>query len=138
MQTCVLADEFVALDGVLDGDQQLLPQPRLDDEPIDFALVDGVNHRVETQHGGDENARRVGLNLAGLGEQFQAGHRRHALVADNDGKLPLAELFERGGGVGCGDHVITLAAQGFAEGHQDDVFVVHHQQAVLGRVRFRR
>jgi hypothetical protein len=139
LQVVVLADELEALDGVLDGGQQFLAQPGLDDEAVDFALVDGVDHGVQAQHGGDEDARGVGLDLARLGQQLEAGERGHALIGDDDGELGLLELGQRAAGVRHGDDLVAFAPEGFVERHQDDFFVVHHQDAVgFGIRRFDR
>jgi hypothetical protein len=76
LQHGVVVNQLVALHGVLDGGEQFLAQPGFDDEAVDFALVDRFDHRVETEHGGDQDARGVGLQLLGLGEKFQARNAR--------------------------------------------------------------
>ena len=60
----VLADQFIALNAILNGREKFFAQPRLDDKPENFPLVDRFNDRVEMQNSGDENPRGIGLNPA--------------------------------------------------------------------------
>ena len=125
----VLQDEFVALHGVLHRDQQFLAQPRLDDEPVDFAFVDRINHRVEAEHGSDQNARGVGLDLARLREQLETGQARHALIGDDDRERAFLQFRKRDRGIARGDDLVMFAPQRFLQREQHDFLVVDHEDA---------
>ena len=83
VQGVVMGNQLVTLDRVLDRDEQFFAQPRLDNEAIDFALVDGINHRVQAKNSRNQNAHAVRLDFPRLSEEFQAGQRRHLLIAQN-------------------------------------------------------
>ena len=74
----------MTLDGVAYRCQEFFADPRLYDEPVDLSLVDGLDDRVEAEHGGDEDAGGVGLELLGVGQEIQPGHPRHLIVGDDD------------------------------------------------------
>ena len=79
LEAGVVGNQLEALHGVLDGGEQFFAQPGFDDEAVDFALVDGVDHGAQAEDGGDEDAGGVGLDFADLGQEFQAGN--HAASA---------------------------------------------------------
>ncbi len=79
-QDAMAAQRLVPLDRLLDRAPQLLPLPRLEEEPKDFGLADGVNDGPHIHHRGDQDARRVRLDFPGLGQKFQAGEHRHLMM----------------------------------------------------------
>ena len=130
LQMRVLADELVALDGVFQRGDELLVQPRLDDEAENFALVDRGDDGVEIEHGGRQDARGKRLDLPRLGEQFQAGQLRHQLVGDDDGKFPAAEFCERGERRTVGDGLIAGAVQRLLERGKKNLLVIHDENRI--------
>jgi hypothetical protein len=132
LQTGVAGNQLVPLHRVLDSGQQFLPQPRLDDEPVNLPLVDRVNDRAQAQDGGDEDAGGVGLDFAHLRQEFQARDHGHLLVGDDDRELLFLEHAQGMDGVRGSDHAVALAQQGVAQGHQHDLLVVHDENGTGG------
>ena len=130
LEHLVLADEIVALHRVLHGDEQFLAEPRLDDETVDFPLVDRVDDGGEIQHRRDEDARGVGLEQLHLREEFQTGEHRHLLVADHDGEGLLLEQLERVERVGRGGDLVAFARERVAQGDEHDFLVIDQEDVV--------
>lgn len=130
LESVVAGEELEALDGILDGDEEFLTKPWLDDEPIDLAAINGINDGVEAQHRGDEHSGGIGLNDLGLGEEIKACHGRHLLVGDDDGELLLLQDLERGERIGRGGNEITGADKSFAEGNQHNLLVIDDEDAM--------
>ena len=107
-QASPLIQDLLALDGVFDGDEEFLAQPGFDHEPVDLPLIDGVDHRVQAQHRGDQNARGVRLDFLGHRENFQAGNPGHLLVAQNDGEPVFLNEVQRFEGIGGSNDVVAF------------------------------
>ena len=138
LQVRVLADEFVALNGVLHRGEKFLVQPRLDDETENFPGVDCGDDGVEIQHAGGEDARGERLELPRLRQQFEAGQPGHDLVGNDDGKFSFPEFGER---IKRRIKADGLVAETFQQQQQDGdqrLLVVHHENWVGGNGEFVR
>ena len=83
LQAAVLAQQVEALDGLHDDALQLLAVPGLGHVAVDAAEVDRLDQHLDVGEGGDDDAHRVGADVAQGLQQIQAGHLRHALVGDH-------------------------------------------------------
>ena len=83
----VLAHQREALDRVREDAAQLLRVPRLGDVAVDAPEVDRLDQHVDVRERGDDDADRVGADLARRLQQVEAGHLRHALVGDDRGDV---------------------------------------------------
>ncbi len=100
------------------------------------AVVDGADGGFGVGVGGEQDAARVGIDVAGALEHLDAGHSRHALVADDQGhrlfaRFELGQGVERGlaaGGAHDAIGVAVLAAQILDHGLQHAYVVVNRQQ----------
>src|SRR3990172_6899476 len=81
----VLPPEVVPLEGVGDGDPELVVVPRLGDEPVDLPLVDGGDDRAGVRVSRQDDADRLGPPFPHLAEKLHAVHPRHPVVGDDDG-----------------------------------------------------
>ena len=63
---------------------QLIVLPRLRQIAQYLALIDRVDRGLQVRVGRHDDAHDVGLDLAGAPADLDPGHRRHALVADQD------------------------------------------------------
>src|SRR6185312_3965104 len=131
----VLANQVISLHGVFDGREKFFAQPRLDDEAVNFAFIDGLDDGIEIEHRGDENARRVGLDFARLSEQFQAGQTGHALVGNDGGEFAILDFLDGFERIGNGQDVEIGATQGFLERSKNNVLIVDNQNRRRGFVR---
>ena len=109
--------------------------PRLADEAVDLAVVDRADDRREVGVTGEQDAHAARRDVARLPQQIDAGHDRHALVADDDVHLVAAQEVERLVAVGGREHVIAVAEQRLQRG-QDALLVVDHQQPALFHAGF--
>jgi hypothetical protein len=75
------------------------------------------------------------LDFQDLGQEFKAGNHRHLLVGDDDGEGLLLEDAEGVDGVRGRHNLVALAQQGVAQGHQNNLLVIHDQD---GRDRLGR
>src|SRR3989339_1583524 len=81
----VLPPEVVPLEGVGDGDPELVLVPRLGDEPVDLSLVDGGDDRAGVRVPRQDDAYRLGPPLPHLAQELHAVHPGHPVVGDDDG-----------------------------------------------------
>ena len=79
------------------------------------------------------SARGVRLAGAALDEKLQAGHARHEVIGNDDGKRALLQDLEGSSGLGAGDDVVALAFKGFLECAEHARLVVDDQESVAGR-----
>src|SRR5512140_508238 len=77
--------QVVPLEGVGDGDPDLVLVPRLGDEPVDLPLVDGGDDRAGVRVTRQDDANRLGPPLPHLAEELHAVHPGHPVVGDDDG-----------------------------------------------------
>jgi len=131
LQPGVLADELVALNGVFQRGDEFLVQPRLDNEPEYFTLVDRGDDRVEIEHGRRQDTGGERLDLPRFGQQFEAGQLRHQLVGDDNGKFPAREFGERLERGTVGDGLVTSALERLLERGQKNLFVIHDQNWIV-------
>src|SRR5512140_507562 len=73
----VLPPEIVPLEGVGDGDPELVLVPRLGDEPVDLPLVDGGDDRAGVRVSRQDDADGLGPPFPHLAEELHAVHPRH-------------------------------------------------------------
>jgi hypothetical protein len=83
----VLAHQREALHRVGEHAAQLLGVPGLGDVAVDAAEVDRLDQHVDVRERGDDDADRVGADLARRLQEVEAGHLRHALVGDDRGDV---------------------------------------------------
>ena len=96
--TCLPVLEQVVEDGV---ELLLRRVPGLVEVVVDAGGVDGADGRFGVGVGGEQDAPRLGIEIAGPLQQLDAGHARHALVAEEQRHRLLAGL-QLGQGVQCG------------------------------------
>jgi hypothetical protein len=95
----------VVLGGAAQEGLQLLGVPGLGDVLPHEALVEAADNHVDVRVTGDEDADRGGVDGLELAEELDAGHLRHALVAEDQMDLLVAEDLQR---LGAGVRVWTL------------------------------
>jgi hypothetical protein len=110
---------------------QLVVVPRLGDESVDLAPVDGVDGDVHLGVAGQHHAHDVGVPLANVGEQVHPGHLGHALVGDHDLCGVLVEELQGIGGPGRVQDVHVLGAHQPLQGLEDVDLVVDEEDRVL-------
>lgn len=94
---CQLVEAAVLTDGVeerravVDGRDQVGVVPRLREEQVDAAVVDGVLCGLHVRIAGERDAVGVGARVVRAGEDLVPGHAGHPLVADQDGDLAFVE-----------------------------------------------
>lgn len=79
----------------LDAGAELLLVPGLEDVLVRVSEIDGREEAGRVSVGGDDDAHDVGPPPRGLGQQVDAAHPRHALVAEEHGDRRLREDGER-------------------------------------------
>ena len=114
--------------------------PGLEEVLVEADLVDRADGDVGVGVGGQQDALRLGLERDRLGEELGAGHRRHALVDEEERHRiaalgQLAHDLERiGPGAGTDDPVVVgiARAQVTLDGPQDGRVVVDREDCRLG------
>ncbi len=76
--------EVVVIEGLAQRRLQLVVVPRLGDQPVDLALVDGLDRDVHFGVAGEHHAYDVTVPFPYGRKQIDAAHFGHALVADDD------------------------------------------------------
>ena len=94
-EALVLARQVEPLDRVLQDAADLLGLPRLGDVAVDLAEVDRLDEDVDVGERGEDDADRVGAELARLAQHLEARHLRHPLVGDDHGDVVIREHRER-------------------------------------------
>src|SRR5262249_47603503 len=74
---------------------ELAVLPRLGDELVDAAGVDGAEQALDVGVGSEQDADDVGSLLRDAAEQLGAGHLRHPLIGDHHAHLLLGQASER-------------------------------------------
>jgi hypothetical protein len=103
---------------------------------VDAGGVDGADGGLGVGIGGEQDAARVGIDGARPLQQLDAGHARHALVADDQrhrlvAGLELGQRVQRGLAAGGAHHAIggpILAAQVLDHGFKHAYVVVNRQE----------
>ena len=83
IQTLDLALEVVVIEGLPQRRLQLVVVPRLGDQPIDLAPIDGLDRDVHLGVPGEHHADHVRVSIADIREEIHAAHLRHALIGDH-------------------------------------------------------
>jgi len=127
---------------VVDDRVQLLlgRVPRLQQVLVELDVVDGPDRDIGVGVGGQQDALGVGLEWERLDEELGAGHRRHALVDEEQCHRlvalgQLANDLERvGRGSGADDAVVVRVprAQVALDGPEDGRVVVDGEDCRLG------
>ncbi len=123
--------EIEVVEGLAEGRLELLVVPRLGDQAVDLAAVDGLHGDVHLRVAGEHHPDDVRAALADRLEQVDAAHLGHALVRDHHLGRRLLEHLESLRAAGCREHLPRLVAEQALKGLQDVALVVHEEHRVL-------
>ena len=127
----VIAAQVIVVDGSADDGQQIVAIPRLRNEPVDLAAVDGVDGGVELLHRGDEQAVALRRELSRPLQELRPVHLWHAVVrADHNEPGALLEQLQGIRRPLRGDDLEALELERPLEGAEDEGLVVYEQEAV--------
>ena len=118
------------VEGLAQRRLQLLVVPGLRDQPEDLAAVDGLDGDVHLGVAGQHHAHDVGVALAHRGQQVDAAHLGHALVAHHHLHRGGVEQLEGLLGTPGAEHLPRLVAQQALHRLQDVDLVVDEQDGV--------
>ena len=110
-------------DRLADDDRQFVHVPRLVDEAEDFALIDRRQYRLQIGITGQQNPHRPRCDAPRRLQHFDPGHARHALIADDDVEIVLADQRHRRLAAAGGENV-EVTPQQPVQCPQDARFVV--------------
>ncbi len=130
----VLAHQREALDRVGQHAAQLLRIPRLGHVTVDAAEVDRLDQHVDVRERGDDDADRVGPDLARRLQQVEARHLRHPLIGD-DRRDVFGSRQRQRFLAAAGEQQLEAASEVETERVQVVGLVVDHQHGILRQVQ---
>jgi hypothetical protein len=110
---------------------ELVVVPRLGDQAVDLAAIDGVHRDVDLGEARQHEPHDLGMLLPHRGQQVDARGAGHALVRDDDLGGVLGQDGEGLAGAGRRPDLDGLAPQQAPERPEDVHLVVHEEDGVL-------